>query len=76
MLTASRDEYARFTRRVTLVSKGDSIRKLGTLALAAKTLHAYHTETEYWCNCVAAQVGCGTNAGKNAPLSQLDHVQT
>jgi hypothetical protein len=57
MLTASRDEYARFTRRATSVSKGDSIRKLGTLALAAKTLHAYHdsphTETVYQCDCMA-----------------------
>jgi hypothetical protein len=42
MLTASRDEYARFTRRVTPVSKGDSIRKLGTRALAVKILNTYY----------------------------------
>jgi hypothetical protein len=42
MLTASSDEYARFTRRVTLVSKGDSIRKLGTRALAANILCSYY----------------------------------
>jgi hypothetical protein len=61
MLTASRDEYARFTRRVTPVSKGDSIRKLGTLALAAKTLHAYydspHTETRVLVLAVVFQLG-------------------